>query len=299
MPIFGVSAVLLAAQMFLWTLLFVMNLSCSSQQMAVGDSTPPNFPALQIPPRGPEAEGGEAFMARIADLDLPNREAEIYKALSSGNMPTFLRQLVTLTANVPDTHGFNHHLEFQVMPDYLAVGSDTDYCRIPMNPHTAQHLATLFHASLITAQVSDQIYANASIRLAPFYYAPVGRENESVTKFIEHNAHIEMQKDSIGGQDGALIAGIKKDVILSNRMAGHPDKVVIYGWHKPNGLPIQPVYSGHADWYVDYSHGIRLMNNYVLVDGKPAWLSDLLTDPVSYCLFSNEGSPVEDPAYKK
>ncbi|MCB0602769.1 MAG: hypothetical protein KDC28_16140 [Saprospiraceae bacterium] len=277
-------------------LLTVVQSACNNKLLT---SDPSVFPGLQIPPRNPAAEGGAAFMARIADLDLSDREAAISAALAAGNMPFFLRQLVTLTVEVPDAHGSIHHLEYQVMPDYLAVGSDTDYCRIPMNPHTAQRLATLFHASLITAQISDQIYANATIRLAPFFYAPVGRENESVAKFIAHNTHIQMQKDSVGGQDGPLIAGIKKDVILSNRMAGHPDKVVIYGWHKPDGLPIQPVYSGHADWYVDYSHGVRLMNNYVLVDGKPALLTDLLQDPVQFKLVSDEISSMKQAWYTR
>ena len=64
------------------------------------------------------------------------------------------------------------------------------------------------------------------------------------------------------------MAGIKKDVILSSRIENQPGKVVIYGWHERR-KSIQPVYSGHIYWYIDYSHGIRLINNQVLIDGKP------------------------------
>ena len=55
------------------------------------------------------------------------------------------------------------------MPDYLAIGSNEDYCRIPMNPHTAQGLADAFGASLITAKISDQIYDQAEVKLDPFF----------------------------------------------------------------------------------------------------------------------------------
>jgi hypothetical protein len=188
---------------------------------------------------------------------------------------------------------------YEVMPDYLSVGNDTDYCRIPMNPHTAQKLASLFGASLITSKLSDEIYRVADVKLAPFNYFPVGNANELVTKFEEHNAQIEKQFSEAGGNKGELIAGIKKDVILSARLADKPNKVVIYGWHKPDGKPIQPVYSGHVDWYVDYSHGIRFINNQVLVDGEFVLFTDILKDPVLYKIFSDEGRPMEQVEYIK
>jgi len=130
------------------------------------------------------------------------------------------------------------------------------------------------------------------VRLAPFNYVPVGNANELVTKFAEHNAHIEKQLAEAGGDHGQLVAGIKKDVILSSRIADRTDRVVIYGWHRTDGNPIQPVYSGHVYWYVDYSHGIRFMNNQVLLDGKPAFVTDILKDPVLFRVLSNEDHPM-------
>ncbi len=84
-------------------------------------------------------------------------------------------------------------LEYEVMPDYLAIGSDDDFCRIPMNPRTAQRLADMFGASLLTARLSDHIWLQAEVKLEPFFYKPVGNANELVTKFAEHNAQIEKQ----------------------------------------------------------------------------------------------------------
>jgi hypothetical protein len=87
------------------------------------------------------------------------------------------------------------------------------------------------------------------------------------------------------------------DVILSSGKSLQPRKVAIYGWYKSLGKPIQPDYSGHVYWYVDYSHGIRLMNKQVIIDGKPFLISDVLKDPVLFRLFSNEESPMSVTAY--
>jgi hypothetical protein len=253
---------------------------------------------LNIPVRSPLAETGKVFMARIDTLPLADREEEIFKAVSSGNIPGFLRNLLSLNAEFADSAGKIHKVTYEVMPDYLAVGSDSDFCRIPMNPYTAQRIATLFGASLVTSKVSDHIYANADIKLTPFNYVPVGNQNELVSKFETHNAQIEKQMAEAGGKTGQLVAGIKKDVILSSRIARQPGKVVIYGWHKPDGIPIQPVYSGHIWWYVDYSHGIRLINNQVIVDGKPLLFSNILQDPILFRIFSNETVPMVETVYE-
>ena len=272
-----------------WLLSFIFPLITFAQK---------SIPDLQIPERKPDAEPGSAFMQRIMPLELEEREEEIFKALASGNMPDFLRNPIRLVDNFTDSQGRSHELIYEVMPDYLAVGSNEDYCRIPMNPYTAQRLADLFGGSLITAKISDHIYENAEVKLDPFFYKPVGRENESVEKFILHNAQIEKQKEEAKGKNGQLIAGIKKDVILSNRLVEGTDRVVIYGWHKLDGNPIQPVYSGHVDWYVDYSHGIRLMNKHMILDGEITTVSKILSDPILFQLLSNETAPMTQTGYR-
>jgi len=265
----------------------------------IADSIVIPIRCLNIPERNVQAESGSYFMERISTLPLAEREEEIYNAIASGNIPRFLRNTITLRGEFADSAGIMHEVNYEVMPDYLSVGSDSDFCRIPMNPNTAQRLATDFGASLITAKLSDHIYQNAQVKLTPFNYIPVGNANELVSKFSEHNMQIEKQRIEAGGINGQLVAGIKKDIILLSRIARQPGKVVIYGWHKPDGKPIQPVYSGHVDWYVDYSHGIRLINNQVLIDGKAALFSEVLKHPVLYRIFSAESQPMEQPFYKK
>jgi hypothetical protein len=265
----------------------------------ISDSIPLLIRRLNIPPRKPDAESGSAFMKRITTLPLADREEQIFLAISAGNVPDFLRNTVTLTGEFADSAGTLHQIVYEAMPDYLAIGNNLDYCRIPMNPYTAQNLAYQFGASLITAKLSDHIYQMATVKLTPFNYLPVGNANEQVSKFEEHNARIEKQFSESGGKPGQLVAGIKKDIILTSRNAAQPGKVVLYGWHKLDGKPIQPVYSGHIYWYVDYSHGIRMINNQILIDGKRCLFTDILKDPLRYKFFSDETKPMETVGYRR
>lgn len=263
----------------------------------IADTVPVPVRRLNIPGRDPSSVTGSEFMNRISGLSREDREEQIFREAASGNIPGFLRETVTLKGVFYDLSGAPHMVEYEVMPDYLAIGSDEDFCRIPMTPGTAQRLADLFGASLLTSKLSDHIWKNSSIKLVPFNYVPVGNANEFVPKFVDHNMQIEKQLAEAGGHHGQLVAGIKKDVILSSRIAERPDRVVIYGWHKPDSNPIQPVYSGHIWWYVDYSHGIRFINNQVILDGKPVLFNDILKDPVLFRIFSNEEAPMVQPYY--
>ena len=66
--------------------------------------------------------------------------------------------------------------------------------------------------------------------------------------------------------------------------------MAIYGWHHLTGQPIQPLYTGHVDLYVDYSHGIRLVYRTIFVNGKPMDYIDVLKDPVLSRLLCDEDS---------
>src|SRR5581483_1476989 len=105
--------------------------------------------------------------------------------------------------------------------------------------------------------------------------------------FYQHHQFIEEQRGN--KPFGLLIAGIKKDVVLTNRLSENPRRVAIYGWHYPTGKPIQPLYVGHTDSHVDYSHGIRLISHQIVVDNRPMQARDVLQDKNLSVLLSNEG----------
>ena len=244
-----------------------------------------------IPPRPANADGGATVMRHLATLSPADREAAIRTEFEHGNIPEFLRGFRHVAVQAKDAAGHDHAVSYEVMPDYLAIGSDDDFYRIPMTPATAQWIADRYNCSLPTRKMVDDIYRAAEVKLPP---RPLVAEREAVTTFVQHNTIIEEQRT--GSPLGPIVAGNKKDIVITNLLAQHPHRVAIYGWHRLDGAPIQPLTVVHAATYVDYSHGVRLVKRRVLVDGKDMDLRDVLRDPVLSPLLSDEG-PILTPAY--
>src|SRR5690606_12832451 len=101
---------------------------------------------------------------------------------------------------------------YHVTPDYLAVGSDTDYFLTPMTPLLAQRLADRLGATLPTRKMVNQIWTNAAVKLSP---SPIPPSDEMITVpvFAQHNAMVRTQRDATTNTHplGALVAGTKKD----------------------------------------------------------------------------------------
>jgi len=244
-----------------------------------------------IPFRPGRAEAGSSVMKRVAQMPLAEREAIIKAEIEQGNLPEYLRNFITIHVKAVDSKGKEHTAVYQVAPDYLAVGSDKDFVRVPLTPMTAQPIADEFRCILPTRKMVNDIYLQAEVKLDP---KPLTEAREAVDTFVQHNAIIEEQRR--GKHLGALIAGIKKDVVITNMLADRPEHVAIYGWHKLDGSPIQPLTTVHKNFYVDYSHGIRLVKRAMIVDGQPRDIRDVLSDPLLCVLLSDEG-PVSKSSY--
>jgi hypothetical protein len=249
-------------------------------------STRPASTRPTIPQRPADAPSGSAFLKQIQSMSPQEREAAILHEIGRGNVPTFLRNLVPIHVEITSPDGAPHRATYFVMPDYLSVGDDKDFFRMPMSPMTAQSLADAFDCALITRKISDDIFRQAPLRLTPI---PLTENRESAQTFYQHHLAIEAQRLRAAKPLGTLIAGIKKDIVLSNRLLEKPHRVAIYGWHQSSGRPIQPLSIVHADSYVDYSHGVRLLSRLVIVDGRFIAVDDVLRDPVLCALLSDEG----------
>ena len=208
---------------------------------------------LNLPPRTTDAESGSAFIARVASLDRTAREEAVFAAISTGNVPSWSRQLIPITVEAAPA-GTEQPTRVYVLQDYLAIGADDDAVRMPMTPATAWKLCEQLNCSLPTARLCDEIFAAAQIRLTP---QPMTKDRDQVQTFLGHHQLIEKQLRG-KARDG-IVVGHKKDVINSRESLKQENRVVIYGWHYPSGVPIQPIYAGHVDWYTDYSHGVRLV----------------------------------------
>lgn len=253
---------------------------------------------VTLPDREESARSGSKFMEDILGTTFQQREPHILAEFLNGNIPDISRNFITLTSTFKDANGSDHTVEYDVMTDYLSIGTNEDYCRIPMGPSTAQKIADAYGCILTTTKLCDDIWQHASVHLDPIPYYPVADNNSQVYKFIEHNTDINTAREMVGGTIHELIAGIKKDVVICNGVKTKPGYVAIYGWHYLTGVRIQPLYMGHVDWYVDYSHGIRLLNSVVRVDGVPMSAYDILQDPVLYKLLSNETGVMRLPRYR-
>ncbi|MDO6603875.1 hypothetical protein [Arenibacter palladensis] len=252
---------------------------------------------LPLPPRANDAISSSTFKKKVEVLSPEDRENNIYQEVLNGNVPNFLRELapITFSKSIKDS---TYVVTYFVLPDYLAVGSDTDYFLMPMTPILAQKIANAIGFSLPTKQMVDQIWSNASLKMAPTPIPP-SPQMTTIPVMWEHNMLLKKQRKEalLQAPLGVLVAGHKKDVIISNKIYEKSSKpVVIYGWHFQNGTPIQPVYAGHSETYADYSHGIRLVQDSALINHKVHLITSVLQDAEKSALFSDEGA-MEKPFY--
>jgi hypothetical protein len=164
---------------------------------------------------------------------------------------------------------------------------------MPMTPRTAQAAAEIFDCVLITRKMSSDIFAQAECKLDP---RPLTVDREKVETFLEHHRMIESQRQQKGTRLGLLVAGTKKDVVLSARLRDNSGRVAIFGWHFSDGRPIQPLSLVHQETYVDYSHGIRLASRAIEIDGQMRNLEEIMEDSELSALVSDEG-PIDPRQY--
>ena len=253
----------------------------------------PLIPDL-IPHRMSEAPDGLPFAKTIRFADESGRERSILKELRRGNIPEFLRELARIRYQARTRSGRLVTVTLWVMKDYLAIGSDDDFVRVPMNPISAQRAADSLGFMLPTARIVDEIYRAADIKLPPYPFKP-SDAMVTVEEFLRHDRMIREQLDQDVPDE--LIAGHKKDVVLSNQLDDRPQKVAIYGWHQVGGLPIQPLSTVHGNWYSDYSHGIRLVSGMMMIDSLAIPMAEVLQDIELAPLISYEG-PINHLRYR-
>jgi hypothetical protein len=240
---------------------------------------------LDLPPRSEKAETGSQFCERIAKLGRQEREMEAVKSILSGNVPTNARNMVGIRVSLSGSNERECQATYHVMSDYMAIGSDSDFVRMPLTPKSAMQICDVTNSQLITEKISDDVYSASDCRIEPH---PLTSDRDQVSAFVIHNKAIA---DAIQLKvEPQLVVGIKKDSVLTNRLKEKTHRVAIYGWHHRDGRAIQPLYVGHVDWYVDYSHGLRLMSNRVLIDGVPWNVRDVLAHPEYDKLLSREGT---------
>lgn len=242
-------------------------------------------PIFTIPVRSINISGTD-FGNSIMDMG-PNqtREDLIFAQYLAGNIPEFMRNPISVKV----TEG-NNTLIYWVLPDVLCVGTNADYLRTSLNPLTAKKIANIFSGVLPTRKMAYQIWQTSTVKLTPSPNGPpYDATMMSTERMVFHNKKIQIALgDKIPGE---LVNGHKKDIVVSVGLFTHPNNVAIVGWWYPSGEMIQPLnYVSHDHYYKDYSHGIRIINRMVTVNGALYDIFDVLRNEALAPLISDEGS---------
>jgi hypothetical protein len=228
--------------------------------------------------------GGTEFYKTVNTWHWKERDSLAVRLVLAGDVPKFLYKFVRIRTSITDsTTGQSIEASYYVAPDYLSIGTDEDWARVPLTPMAAQQIADSLNCFLPTRKMVDDIYRQSLVKLEP---VPMYAFRDSSITMWQHHLIVEGQRKGRRG----LIAGIKKDVVITGKISRgeKTDKVAIYGWHRLNGAPIQPLYTGHVNWYADYSHGIRLVYRKIEVNGKAMDYIDVLKSPVLHRLLCDE-----------
>lgn len=276
----------------------------SSSAISCGNDDPycpcsePDLPAydtiayLDIPIRAEDALTGSEFAEYVDGLSVSRREIVVKREVLSGNVPSFSRTLKPLIIT-QEIDTVKYELVFFTTYDYIAIGSDEDYMYMPMTPTCAQYLADSLNCTLPAKKMVDMIYSAAEDKLYP-QPIPPSTQMTTIPVFMQHTDSVTLQIHELGIDRSAnhITGGHKKDIIISNKIYSTDrtyDRVVIYGWHRSENDPIQPVYNGHSADYADYSHGVRLIANEAFINEESVWIDSILMDPELSVLLSHEG----------
>lgn len=229
------------------------------------------------------------FIKSIKGLSGQDRENAFVKTLLGGNFPSSNRDLSEISLVFTDTNKVARKLSIFTTPDYLTIGSDSDGFRVPLWPTSAQAIADKWNCVLPTTKLVKIIWESSKKIQPEPWGPPYDSSMLSMERIVSHHEKIEKSIKSLGYEKTNILGGHKKDVVITNKLISKPSSVAIYGWHQLDGNPIQPLYLGHANNYADYSHGIRLISRFCLLDGQQDDITRIMCDKTLSHSISSEG----------
>jgi hypothetical protein len=239
-------------------------------------------------PKKKDRVTGTQFLQRIQGMTQAQIDEEVFKEATRGNIPDFMRpENFYEIAVFGRVNGKDVEVRIQVALDYLAIGDNNDYVRVPVSPLLAQRLADRFGYVLPTSKIVDVIddESRATKQDIKFVAAPeiamliidpsTGRQvyekwntkgpyGPYEGKWMMSVEFTEAQNRLVNEQISqrrlrGVRAGQNKDIIY------HPETVkrksaCIY---HPREQGVN--YVSHEDTYADYSHGARFISGKVRV----------------------------------
>lgn len=163
----------------------------------------------------------------------------------------------------------------------------------PLSAPKAQKFMDQFYCTLPTKLMVDQIWKQSEIKVKQLPKGPPYDSSMFSVKEIIRNS--DLINNELKGKDiSKLIAGHKKDVVLTNKLAPNNinKRVAIYGWHGINGVPIQgPGVQAvaHEITYYDYADCIRIISRDCTLNGEVKDILEVLSSNEYSYLISDEG----------
>ncbi|HSB47464.1 MAG TPA: hypothetical protein VLD37_05600 [Candidatus Bilamarchaeum sp.] len=241
---------------------------------------------------------GDTRSVSAAELNRRRAQVEdfVFQQFREGNVPDFMRPANYREVTIEtQSGGRTFRATVRVCPDYLAIGSSTDFIRVPINPLTARRIADRFGLTLPTPRLVDSIDAQARSEKAT---DADGKEHNGMIRFIaapeiarrvrdpdNHNkpVHDKWNYKKYGSYEGRWMLSPEFLVTQSRMMdeaftsSGNPafrsgsKKDVVFDilatqTAGEGGMPVviyrpgvQPLSNIHNELYWDYSHGIRFL----------------------------------------
>lgn len=222
---------------------------------------------------------GTDWLVALKPLSRPARMDAVYAAVVANAAVRWPMSKVSVSAG-----GLEGYL--LCADDYVSLGTPDDFVRVPLDAPTAQKVANHLGMLLPTTKLVDIIYRAAAVKLQPMPMIPqegfpYDQTMLTVDRFGIHNGWIELGHSGAAGRSGrtGLIAGHKKDVVVTNRLLKQPRQVPIYGWQQLNGKPIQPLSLVHEGTYADYAHGARMIAPVIRIGDVDVSLEEVMMDP--------------------
>lgn len=201
------------------------------------------------------------------------REEFVHKAITKIPKENIVNNMKPVTVSRPD----GTKITYKVMPDYLMV----DGMRVPMSGNTAQKVADYFGLKLPTAEIAQEIYQNADVKVTakPLSGSGVsidGRQysgNEVVNTgvgyapfAVHYNYKIDKQLSDQGVQagDNKIVSGFAKDIISPSM----PGRLGLYGLYDAHGKPIQGgtgITPHDTSTHTEYGSFVRLISPTVTI----------------------------------
>lgn len=91
---------------------------------------------LSVPERKNNTMTGNEFYHQVFAVDRIQREELAKNEILEGNIPSFLKKFVKIKTSITSENGKVIHAYYFVAADYLSVGSNKDFARIPLTPMT-------------------------------------------------------------------------------------------------------------------------------------------------------------------